>query len=199
MTKIQFLLLLNNKLSCLSLKDREERLSFYSEMIEDRMEEGLSENEAVAAIGSVDDIVAQIVSEVPLAKLVKEKIKPRRKMRTGEILLLVLGSPVWAPLLIAAIAVALALYLSLWAVVISLWAVAGSVIACALGGVLSGVGFVCVGNLLSGIALMGAGVVCAGLSIFLLYGCKAATNGSVLLAKRMVIGLKNSFITKEAA
>ena len=192
MTKIQFLLLLNNKLSCLSLKDREERLSFYSEMIEDRMEEGLSENEAVAAIGSVDDIVAQIVSEVPLAKLVKEKIKPRRKMRTGEILLLVLGSPVWAPLLIAAIAVALALYLSLWAV-------AGSVIACALGGVLSGVGFVCVGNLLSGIALMGAGVVCAGLSIFLLYGCKAATNGSVLLAKRMVIGLKNSFITKEAA
>lgn len=39
MTKLQFLMALHEKLS--GLPREEERLSFYSEMIEDRMEEGL--------------------------------------------------------------------------------------------------------------------------------------------------------------
>ena len=43
MTKINFILLLSEKLKNLPEKEVEERLSFYSEMIEDRMEEGFSE------------------------------------------------------------------------------------------------------------------------------------------------------------
>ena len=53
MTKLQFLLALHDKLTGLPRDEVEERLNFYSEMIEDRMEDGLSEEEAVAAIGSV--------------------------------------------------------------------------------------------------------------------------------------------------
>ena len=51
MTKLKFLLLLNERLSHLPSKEVEERLAFYSEMIEDRMEEGLSEEEAVSEVG----------------------------------------------------------------------------------------------------------------------------------------------------
>ncbi len=199
MTKLKFLLLLNEKLSCLSQEDREERLSFYSEMIEDRMEEGLSEKEAVAAVGTVDEIAAQIVSEVPLTKLVKEKITPQRKKKAWEIVLLVLGSPIWLSLLIAAVAVVLALYIAFWSVIVSLWAVFGSVIGSAFGFVTCGVVFVCVGNIFSGVALLGAGLVCAGLSILLFFGCKVATQGAVLLGKKIVVSIKNSFIKKEAA
>ena len=41
MTKLDFLFSLEKKLSSLPRKELEERLGFYAEMIEDRMEEGL--------------------------------------------------------------------------------------------------------------------------------------------------------------
>ena len=59
-------------------------------MIDDRMEEGLTEAEAIAGIGSVDKIVTQIVAETPITKLVREKVKPKRSLQAWEIILLVL-------------------------------------------------------------------------------------------------------------
>ena len=67
-------------------------------MIDDRMEDGISEEEAVEGIGTVDQIYEQIMSDMPLVKLVKEKVKPKRKLKAWEIVLLTLGSPVWIPL-----------------------------------------------------------------------------------------------------
>ena len=52
MTKREFLAQLRKGLSGLPQDDIEERLTFYGEMIEDRKEEGLSEEEAVSAVGS---------------------------------------------------------------------------------------------------------------------------------------------------
>ena len=80
MTKIKFLLSLHDKLSGLPQDEVEERLNFYSEMIEDRIEEGFSEEDAVAAVGSVDEIAEQIVAQIPLSKMAMEKIKPKRKL-----------------------------------------------------------------------------------------------------------------------
>ena len=56
MLKQEFLAQLRDALCGLPQRDIDERLTFYSEMIDDRMEEGLSEEEAVAAVGSVDEI-----------------------------------------------------------------------------------------------------------------------------------------------
>ena len=199
MTKLRFILSLQERLSCLPQDDLEERLSFYNEMIEDRMEEGLSEEEAVAAIGSVEEIAEQIVAEIPLAKLAKEKIRPKRRLKGWEIVLLVLGSPIWLSLGIAAFAVMLSLYISLWAVIISLWAVFASLAGCFIGGVLAGILSAIGGNVASGLAVLAAGVVCAGLAIFMFYGCKAATKGILMLTKKTAIGIKNRFIKKEVA
>ena len=66
MNKKEFLAQLRKGLSGLPREDIEDRLAFYSEMIEDRMEEGFSEKEAVSAIGSVDEIVSQIVADTSL-------------------------------------------------------------------------------------------------------------------------------------
>lgn len=185
MTKLQFLMSLHDKLSGLPKGDAEERMNFYSEMIEDRMEEGLSEEEAVAAVGTVEEIAAQIAVDIPP---VKEK-KPKRRMKAWEIVLLVLGSPVWLSLLIAAIAVGISLYASVWAIIISLWAVFGSLISCAIAGIVAGVGFAIGGYCLSGAAMIGAGFVCAGLAIFLFYGSKAVTKGTVRLTKKLALAV----------
>ena len=81
MTKLNFLLTLHEKLAGYPKEDVEERLSFYSEMIEDRMEEGLTEEEAVAAVGSVEDIAAQIASELSPEKKEQRSKKPKRKLK----------------------------------------------------------------------------------------------------------------------
>lgn len=193
MTKLKFLMALNEKLSDMPQNEVEERLVFYSEMIEDRMEEGLSEEEAVAAVGSVEEIAAQISSESPDRKK-KQKTKERKIWRT---VLLCLGSPIWLSLLIAAFAVVLALYISLWAVVISLWAAFAAVTACIFGSAVAGIGFICGGNVFEGLALIGVCFVCAGLSIFLFYGCKAATKGSLWLGKKLCLWIKKCFSGKE--
>lgn len=192
MSKQEFLAQLRKGLSGLPQDDIEERLTFYSEVIEDRVEEGLSEEEAVSAVGSIDEIVAQVVADIPLAKIAKERIKSKRRLKVWEIVLLALGSPIWLSLGIAAFAVILSLY-------VSLWSVFGLLIGCTLGGTVAGVAFACNGNILTGIAMLAAGIVCAGLSIFMFYGCKAATKGILTLTKKTAVWIKNCFIKKEEA
>ena len=114
-------------------EDIEERLAFYSEMVDDRMEEGYLEEETVDAIGPVEEISAHIVADVPLTKIVKEKVTADRRLNAWAIVLL-LGAPVWLSLLIAAAAVMFSLYVSVWTVIIALWAVAVSVAVSAAAG-----------------------------------------------------------------
>ena len=190
MSKREFLDKLEKGLSGLPQNEIQERLAFYSEMIDDRMEEGVLEADAVKEMGNIDDIVSQIVSQFPLSKMVKEKIKPKNKLKAWEIILLVLGSPVWLSLLIAVAAVMLSLYITLWSVIASLWAVFASLVGGALGGVAAGIIVAITENAISGIALIGAGLVCGGLSIFMFFGCKFATKGMVVLTKKIILGIK---------
>ena len=155
MLKQDFLSALREGLKGLPEKDIEERITFYGEMIDDRIEEGLSEEEAVNEIGTVDAVVQQIVAETPLTRIVKEKIKPKRKMRAWEIVLLILGFPVWFPLLVAAGAVILSLYVVLWVLLICLWAIEISFIACAFAGIVGAIGFFIKGNLPTAFAARG--------------------------------------------
>lgn len=183
MMKHEFLASLQKKLSPLPRSEVEEQLRFYSEMIEDRMEEGMAEEEAVAAVGSVDEIVAQIAAERQI-QIPKEE-KPKKQRKGWQVALLILGSPVWVPLLIAAFAVGLSLYVSLWSVIISLWAAFGSMVVCGVAGLVAGIGMALGGDPMSGLAVAGAGTVCLGLAIFLFFGCKALTDATVRLTAKL--------------
>lgn len=199
MNKQEFLRKLSYGLSGLPQADIEERLAFYSEMIDDRIEEGLTETEAVSAVGTVEEIVGQTLADTSLVTIVKEKIGRKKRLSVLEIVLLVLGAPLWLPLLIAALVVVLSLYISVWSVIISLWACFASVVGCAVGGVLSGIIFIITGYIPSGIAMIAAGIICAGLSIFAFFGCKAATKGIIIFTKKAMLWTKRCFVKKEAA
>ena len=197
MNKNEFLEQLRDKLSGLPKEDMQRSIDYYSEIIDDAVEEGISEEEAVSDLGNIEDIVAQIFIETPLPKLVKAKAKKSRALKVWEIILLVLGSPLWLSLLIAVFAVIISVYVSLWCVIVSLWAAFASLIGGTFGAVALGVGYIISGNTLSGAAMLCAGLVLAGLSIFAYYGCKAATKGIIMLSKVFVIGIKKCFIKKE--
>lgn len=198
MNKDSFLSALRGRLSGLPQEEVEERLNFYAEMIEDRMEEGLSEEEAVAEVGSVDEIAAQILGDIPLSKIVKNKM-PKRRLNAWEIVLLVLGFPVWFPLLVAGAAVIFSVYISIWAVIVSLWSVFVAAVVSSVALVAVGIwSAICI-NGPGGIAVVGTGIFGAGLAIFLFFGCVAATKGMAILTKWMGLGMKKWFIRKERA
>ena len=91
MKKQEFITKLEEKLCRLPKKEVDERLSFYNEIIEDKMEDGLTEEQAVAEIGSIDEVINQIIAEIPLSKIVKEKVKSNGKMSGLTITLLCVG------------------------------------------------------------------------------------------------------------
>lgn len=197
MNKQEFLINLQNSLKGLPKADVDERMAFYSEMIDDLMEDGHTEHEAICEIGDVEKIITQIISDIPLKNLVKEKIKPKRALRIWEIILLALGSPIWLSLLIAALAVVFSIYISLWSVIISLWAVEVSLLATVLGGIVASVVFAFSGYSLTGVAMIGTVFCLTGLSILFFYVCKLTTKGILLLTKQIAIKFKNCFIKKE--
>ncbi len=201
MTKIKFLLALRDRLSDLPEAEIEERLNFYSEMIEDRMEEGLSEDEAVAALGDVDDVAARILSESPAKSASEEKqeekIAGKHKLSPGIIILLILGAPIWLSILASALSAVVSVYVSIWAIIVSFWAVFASLVGSAFGGIVSGAA-IAIGDPLPGIAIIAAALILAGLSVFAFFGCKAATVGAVELTKLIVRQIKRLFTKKEA-
>lgn len=197
MRKQEFLCTLKKRLSGLPVREVEECLNFYSESIDDRMEEGQPEEQAVADVGSVEEIAARMIADLPLIRIATERVKPKRRLRVWEVVLLMLGSPVWLPLLAVGFVTGLVLYLVPWILIVSVWAVFVSLAACAVCGVAAGVYFILHGDGLAGFATAGAGIACAGLAVFLFFGSLAATRGIVWLTKKMLFGIKKRVIGKE--
>lgn len=196
MTKNEFLEKLTHALSSLSESDREERLNFYCEMIEDRIEEGYSEEDAVKTVGDPEEIGAQISGEYSTSKKSSKKASTKKKLQTWQIVLVCVGSPVWFPLLLAAFAVIITLAASFWAVVGAIWAVPASLSACALAGCVLPAAYFIQGNILGGIAIIGLGMFSAGLAIFSFYGCIKATKGGAILTQKTVLGIRSLFVGK---
>ena len=198
MNKQEFLTALQEGLKGLPQADIQHRIEFYREMIEDRMEDGMSEEEAVAALGPVRDIVAQILSETPLPRLVRERVKPKRPIRAWEIVLLVLGSPMWVPLLFAGVLVILACYATLWACIISLYAVDLTVALCGLAGLAGSLLLASSGELAARVFLLGSGLACLGLAMILFFVFNQISVWILHLSKKALLAVKFRFVQKEA-
>lgn len=194
MTKNEFLTQLEGRLEGLPDEDIKRSLDYYGEMIDDRLEDGMDEAQAVADIGSMDSIVAEILADVPLQKLVKRRVKPKRALKGLEIALLVLGSPVWASLLLAAAIVIFALYIVLWSVVISLYAVFISFAAAVAAGIFDMCLTLFKGAALQSAMYLGLALVCAGLTILFFHIGNLAAKGAAILGKKILIGIKKCFI-----
>lgn len=196
MNKNEFLTTLRERLNGLPEEDIIKSMDFYGEMLDDRIEDGMSETEAVEDLGSMEEMISQILSAVSLPKLVKEKVKPKRKLQAWEIVLLILGAPLWIPLLLSVILTVLSIYLSVWSVIISLYAVDLAVAISGLACVGLAVALLFEGLFVQAGALVGAGLVCIGLSILLLFAFNLVTKGILWASKKVLIGIKGLLIRK---
>ena len=197
MTKNEFLSALEKRLSGLPKEDMERSIEFYAEMIDDRMDDGMSEEEAVSALGDMENIVSEILNEIPLTKIIKKRMAPSRKLKTWEIVLLILGAPLWLPLVIVAACLVLVLYLVIWVVVICIYVLNLALFAGSLGFIAFGVYGIIGGNILKGIFYIGLGITSLGLGLFCLLLSKVATKGAIAVGKGLWLCIKRLFMRKE--
>ena len=199
MRKSEFLYELRRALSGLPQSDVEERISFYSEMIDDRMEEGLSEEEVVAGIGSPHDVAEQIKADFVPTDKEANKEKQKHKWHWGpiEILLVILAAPFILSVGSGILGTATSVYASVWATVISLWACVIALWGVALGGVIYGFGMILTGSLIPGLAAIALAIFSAGFSIFMFFAAHLAGKWTVILTKKFFVWLIGKFKGKE--
>lgn len=196
MNKQEFLTAIREKLPQLPPRDLERSLEFYAEAIDDRMEDGLTEEQAVEAVGPAEEAAAQILAEVqPPAS---PAVRSSRRLRVWEIVLLVLGAPLWmmllmaaAMVLLAAAAVVLTCYLLLWTGVVTLYAADLVLAAGAVSG-LAGFGvYLAAGKPGPALVFLGLALVCGGLTVPVFFGCNQAAKGVLWLGNQGVCRIKS--------
>ena len=167
MCKSDFLAALETALQGLPQNDIDKSIEYYNEIIDDQIEDGISEADAVAALG------------VP-----------------EEITLLTLGSPVWAALLLAAASVLFSLYITIWAVIVCLYACnltfALSTVICPIQGCI----FTFTGHYAAAAFYFGATLACFGISILMFFGFNNMTAKLVGLSKQLVLWIKSLFLKR---
>ena len=73
MNKNTFFETLKVRLAGIPEKELQQAIDYYDEIISDKVEDGISEQDAIESLGSIDEIVKSILSDIPIKKLVKEK------------------------------------------------------------------------------------------------------------------------------
>lgn len=169
MTKKEFLRRLKRGLSPLDRYERQRISDYYAEMIDDRIECGKTEEEAVEEIGSPETIARNTLSEAGIEAIEGESWfrKSDGKIKTVWIVLLIVGSPLWFGLACGLFGILIGLFGAAVGVIV------GTVCACvgsAVGGLATffygfyaifqnvGYGLLCIGG---GLCAASFGVLCS--------------------------------------
>ena len=195
MNRTEYLSELENALSGLPREEIKKSLDFYAEMLDDAVENGETEEAAIARLGSVEETAQKIINETPLARLVKENVK-KHSWSGAEIALIIILSPLWVPLAAAAIAVVTSLYLAIWAIAAAMFTVCAGF---AVGGLvlLAATPFFAASDIPKAALSLGIGLILTGGSVFVFFASLAFSKLIIRLTAYIVRKIKNRFIGKE--
>lgn len=186
MTEKEYLKKLKENLSLLKREDCAAVLEYYKEMIEDRIEGGKTEEQAVSELELPEQVAKKAVEEYGVKQTAK-----RQKPNGGVIALLIIGSPLWLALVIAAFAIAFAVVAAVAGV---LTAAVAAVLAITLGGAVSfGCGAVLAfGNLPFGLIMAGFGAAAAACGVLACVGLVKALPIVVIKIKGLFKRIKSA-------
>lgn len=195
MTKQLFLNELSAALHGLPREERYRTLRYYDELIDDRMEDGQSEEEAVSGLGEPEQVAREILGEeeAPASTGTGRKV--------WIIILLVLGFPFWGSLLLAAAIVLLCVYICLFLPAFVLGVMALAFLAGAVVGV-AGTPFLILdvglftGGLPAGLFQLGLSVALLGLAVLSALGFYFTGKATVKAGRAIWRWIRRSFSKK---
>ena len=173
MTRDEFLGRLGELLACLPADQVRETQEFYAEAIADRMEDGMGEEEAVAAMGAPGEVAEAVLDDLPAVP--RAIARTRRRSTTLLWVLTIVGSPVWVPLLLAFAAVAVAVYVCIWILALCVWIVAAALGSAGIAELLFAVSGVTIGHFPYALASAGMGLGLVGVALFVGAGAWAVS------------------------
>lgn len=117
MTKKEFLSILEKELDMLPREEQNRTVIYYEELIEDRMEDGMTEEEAVRGVGNPKQVAREVIEENE-GELWEKIENPNHSLgaKIGIWTVILLGAPIWASVLLAIILCILSGYLVIWTV-----------------------------------------------------------------------------------
>lgn len=179
MNKAEFLKELDRQLSGLPKEERQRSVEFYSEMIDDRIEDGDDEATAVSRAGSPRQIAEELMGESA------RQGAGKRRVNVWTVVFAVLASPIWLPILAAAAAVVISVYISVWAIVVSIAAAGIGIAAGALGGIAAALIMLFTQPPADAAFIFGCALILAGASVFVLlaaiYSVRVTIKGTAWL------------------
>ena len=170
MSKEEFLGSLNRLLKSLGKSEREKSLSYYNEIIDDYMEDGYTEEQAVEQIGN-PGLIAQEILEEQQSQM---KAPMSRGTKVLVAVLLVLGFPLWGSLMLAGFCIVLSAVLLVLSAYIVIWCIPLCTGAVSVAGLIlsvvsmGGAAVIVFQNSAAGVIQLGVGMLSAG--IFILTG-----------------------------
>ena len=195
MTKQLFLNELSAALHGLPREERYRTLRYYDELIDDRMEDGQSEEEAVSGLGEPEQVAREILGEE------EAPASTGKGRKVWLIVLLALGFPLWGSLLLAAVIVLLCVYLCLFLPAFVLGVLALASLAGAVVGV-AGTPFLILdvglfaGGLPAGLFQLGMSVALLGLAVLSALGFYFTGKDTAKAARAIWRGIRHSFSKK---
>lgn len=160
MNKEQFFNELNKLLKALPEKDRNKANTYYNEIINDYIEDGMAEEIAIEKLGDIHSIADEILSDN--GKNTNKGSSVGSNILIGT--LLVLGFPLWGSLLLAGALLLLSFYIILFCPIIIFGALAIAFLASSILCTVTAM-FIFLENIPYGIFQLGIGIIFFGLSI----------------------------------
>lgn len=177
MTRNEFISSLSARLNSIPEAEKNKALDWYSELICDRMEE-MPEADAVSGIGSVDEIADEILSQYRQNTTAvhssdgtepQSRRSPDKGVNTALVIFAaVVLSPIWLPLLITGLSLALVAVLLVWCAVVTVGVMLVSAAAVGAVGLVYGFWALFVINPAYGLLVLGTALVAAGLTLALI-------------------------------
>lgn len=166
MKKAEFVELLRQELAVLPQGELDKHLNYFEELINDMMDDGMSEEEATARLGDPSQAAKQILESMPNPP--KPTFRPEKanvkKVSFWMALGLILSSPLWITLLAVGVAVIVTVVVVVLAVLAAVCAVVLALIVGGIGMIVAS--FLTVGtSAATGAVMVGVGLLCVGLGI----------------------------------
>ncbi len=173
MKKQEFITELRKRLSPLSQCDIDKYSDYYSEMIDDRIEDGLSEEEAVNDLGSFETIVSQLLADTPKKQPAQDFSTNTEKNKLPLwciILIAILTSPIWISIISSAAGAVFSVIIVVFSFVIMLYAVDFAFAACGFVSLIASIPKLVEFDIIQSAFCFGSGLILIGLSIILFFG-----------------------------
>ena len=166
MKKNELLMELRRLTSHLPQEEADRFTQYYSEIISDAMEDGMSEEEAVASVGTIEEISAYIKENNNIQTdlnsknvgTVENTVNKKKDLPVWAIVLIIIGFPIWFSMLCTAFS----MYMTGWAVIIALFA---AVLALFVSGIILIPVAVMMQDFALLMVMLGTGIFCIGLSM----------------------------------